>query len=481
MKCETEQFDDVVTSYISALIVDYFTPDGFQSNYLDQPCLNSTQKLLKELHSTFVDVVKHSEIKSSLNTEVSRTEFQEKYFNSLMIALHPLNIPAPVKPLYLMDRVEMIHFCDFETKQGDLSNSLENNCNLFQPFLTPKGLCFTFNSLSMKEIFQPTDNLHHWDSVLGFKNKSILVQPSGSSQVNGFRLILNSFEQYDLKTSRTNFILSITNEHNPFDIIHRNYLIEPGYSYTFSVLANQMISSSVLNKMEPNDRKCHFAYESKLINITKLYSKSSCEYECLIRNTVKDCQCIPWNMPELHTENMTYCEYLNTDCFAILNNTFSTVDCNCPSDCEETSFSVIKSNQILEYEYGFCSDERFNTNFPNSIFCGLCRKIIKEQRIRFVYEHIVNNGPDPNDLDKFCQKFVTENVALIEVEMATKTLIRSIKTKRFKFVDQLSSLGITISIFFDVPHFATINFFFFYCTKWPTLLHFRQAYLQSQG
>jgi hypothetical protein len=39
-----------------------------------------------------------------------------------------------------------------------------------------------------------------------------------------------------------------------------------------------------------------------------------------------------------------------------------------------------------------------------------------------VYEHIVNEGPDPNDLDEFCRKFVTEDVALVEVEMATESL-----------------------------------------------------------
>jgi hypothetical protein len=53
----------------------------------------------------------------------------------------------------------------------------------------------------------------------------------------------------------------------------------------------------------------------------------------------------------------------------------------------------------------------------------------------------MNGWPDPNNLDGFCSKFVIENVALVKVEMVAKSLTRSVKDKRFNFVDQLSSLG----------------------------------------
>jgi hypothetical protein len=44
-------------------------------------------------------------------------------------------------------------------------------------------------------------------------------------------------------------------------------------------------------------------------------------------------------------------------------------------------------------------------------------------------------------LETFCNTFLTQNVALVKVEMATKSLTRSLKDKRFNFVSQLSSLG----------------------------------------
>ena len=321
MQCETNQFEDVAKKLTSALIVDYFTPEFSLDRYyfiFHNSCIGSTQKLLNGQYSTFVDVVKYSEIKNFLNTDESRTEFQEKYVKSLTA----INMSTPERPVYLTDRVEIIYFCDFKTKRGAIYNASENKCSLFQPFLTPKGFCFTFNSLSMKEIFRPTDNLRSWDSVLNFKNKSTLLKPTGSGPSNGVTFVLNSFERFGSKPSRKSFIISITNEINPFDIVDRNYFIVPGYSYTFRVLANQMMTSEDLKKMEPNYRKCLFANESVQLNLTQLYSKSSCEYECLLRNAVRQCKCIPWYIPELPLDNLTYCHYQNTDCITSVKTTF---------------------------------------------------------------------------------------------------------------------------------------------------------------
>ena len=96
------------------------------------------------------------------------------------------------------------------------------------------------------------------------------------------------------------------------------------YYYTFKVLANQIISSEDLNKMEPNYIKCLLTNETQplLDNLTKMYSKSSCEYECLVKTAVKECQCISWNTPELSLDNFSFCDYQNVDCVATMNSTF---------------------------------------------------------------------------------------------------------------------------------------------------------------
>ena len=83
-------------------------------------------------------------------------------------------------------------------------------------------------------------------------------------------------------------------------------------------------------------------------------------------------------------------------------------------------------------------------NYPNFALCTFCKNTHKNYLIKFQYESIVKNEPNPNSLNDFCKKFLMENVALAKVEMATKSLTKSIKDKRFNFVSQVSSLGMQI-------------------------------------
>ena len=81
-------------------------------------------------------------------------------------------------------------------------------------------------------------------------------------------------------------------------------------------------------------------------------------------------------------------------------------------------------------------------DFPKTVFCELCGNVVRNNRMRVLYDHIMNDGFDVNrKYDEFCNKFLTENVALVKIEMVTKSITRSIKDKRYNFVAQLSSLG----------------------------------------
>ena len=44
-------------------------------------------------------------------------------------------------------------------------------------------------------------------------------------------------------------------------------------------------------------------------------------------------------------------------------------------------------------------------------------------------------------LDELCIKIISENVATVKVEMATKSITKSVKDKRYNFTTQISSLG----------------------------------------
>ena len=119
----------------------------------------------------------------------------------------------------------------------------------------------------------------------------------------------------------------------------------------------------------------------------------------------------------------------------------STIGCNCPSDCHGTYFSVFESSKVIDNPDRFCSVEKLKREYPYSVFCGLCKAFIKTNRIRLTYESIVNNGSNPSNLEDFCDDFIKKNIATVKVEMATKSITRSLKDTRFNFVSQLSSLG----------------------------------------
>ena len=75
------------------------------------------------------------------------------------------------------------------------------------------------------------------------------------------------------------------------------------------------------------------------------------------------------------------------------------------------------------------------------MLCEICKNVIKFHRIKLTYDFILDIGLDPSKPDAFCNQFIKENVATVKVEMATRSIVRSVKDKRFNFVGQLSSLG----------------------------------------
>jgi len=439
LKCNSNHSDNNAQKLIYNLIVENFTQNRsfhFNCEQRSKNCVNVTQKLISTEYETFMDVVKHSRVGNTTKENDGSINFEDKYSKVLFTKTRP--------PIYLTDQVGMIPFCDIAPKL-QLSTNAEKQplrCNLFKPFITSNGLCDTFNALSMSEIFKPLPNVVHWSKVFNQAQKSHLFHPIGYGPSNGFNFILNSFEYVGSKRSSNNFIMSITNENNPYDVYKENYIIEPGHLYTFRILANQVITNERFNGLNQASRNCSLPHESVMLNLTQNYSKSACEYECAIRNAINHCNCTPWNVPRTSMESPTFCDISrDNNCFEEKMKNISTLECGCPSDCHGTYISVFESSKIIENPAKFCSIEKIRREYPYSVFCGLCNAIVKTKRFRLMYENIVNGGLDPINLDNFCNAFIQKNIAVVKVEMATKSITRSLKDTRFNFVTQLSSLG----------------------------------------
>ena len=145
---------------------------------------------------------------------------------------------------------------------------------------------------------------------------------------------------------------------------------------------------------------------------------------------MKKWPCVPWNVPRILPDSLEYCpidEYSIP--FIEKMEQLNTTDCNCPSDCFRTYFSVFESKAPLKNPGYYCSKTRKYDKkareYPNNVLCNLCYKIIQNYKIKFLYDHVVNDNLDPSiSTEIFCEKLFLENFALIKVEMATNYLTR---------------------------------------------------------
>ena len=431
------------------LIYFYFNKENVIYASAGKPpwCMYSAEEILSNFFLTFLEISKHSMVGTTTRTEAQFKDFEQRYINGSLF----LGSQKTERPKHLANMPGVIPFCDVAPKLAlyDMSMDQLSKCDYFNLTVTPKGLCYSFNSLSLNEIYKESNISDYWISMFEQQIYQSLINPSGFGPSNGLNFILNSFEHNLIASSSLlyerlspNFILSISNEFNPYDVYKQNYFIEPGNIYTYRILANQITTTERFEDMEPASRNCSLPKESKNLNFTKSYSKSACEYECAVENAKKECSMIPWYIPRLENDKQRFATNYDKKCFDDAIAKFSTSECNCKSDCSGTSFSVFESRIPIENLY--CIDTSTNRKlkeYPYSVLRNLCEKILRTHYLRFVYNHIVDSGPDPSNTEAFCNKLLRESASVVKVEMATKSLTRSLKDKRFNFVSQLSSLG----------------------------------------
>jgi hypothetical protein len=453
--CFANSITDLNKSFVSGLLVSYFMPNFKYAGYQDTThCVNSSTKLLKKYHGTFVDIVKHSFLKNSIIEMEQKMEFLSSYDESLRNAFPEDEVEIPV---HLSKQIEMISFCSKNIKAKEFATNLDGayTCDMFNPILTSKGLCFTYNALSMQQIYRETKHTLNWNNAFSHQTSNIL-QNDGYGPTKGLNFVLNSFDKYLEHSKSLNFLLAISNAYEPHLMIKKRYVIQPGLIYTFKVIANQIVSSEALNIMSPTDRNCLLHNEIGNFNFLKYYTKSTCEYECLAYHAVEECGCAPWYIPffedKPYCDVQTHCGFysesaieticdLREDCFDNYLNNASTDQCNCPMECEEIDYSVIKSNQPFLLPENFCTDDKFKTQYPFTVYCGICHKIIQYHKIRLVYDHYVSNKPHPDDINSFCHYFISNYTALVKIEIVSKSVMRSVRDKKFSLMSQVSELG----------------------------------------
>jgi hypothetical protein len=82
-------------------------------------------------------------------------------------------------------------------------------------------------------------------------------------------------------------------------------------------------------------------------------------------------------------------------------------------------YSIInnKEGNGMKHRLELCSPE-------NYIFWDFSEFIRVKHYFGLLYNHVVNNGPNPDDKAGFCHFLLQNHVSIVRVEMATKSIIR---------------------------------------------------------
>ena len=118
--------------------------------------------------------------------------------------------------------------------------------------------------------------IENWNKVFNLTQKDFtqFEYPTGFGASNGFYIILNAFEASGYQRTSKDFLISITNENNYYDILHRSFAVKPGQFYTFRVMTSQLTTTQKFDKMKQDIRNCSLAHESESLKFIQNYSRN---------------------------------------------------------------------------------------------------------------------------------------------------------------------------------------------------------------
>jgi hypothetical protein len=141
-------------SLIANLVKQEFKQFGFDRSNRRQENGNKVMDTIKDAdYETILEIVKLSLIETGPLNARMRDLFESKYVNSSVLPI----LGSTVRPVFKNDTIGMIPFCETAAKLSlsEISAAQPTKCSHFKPVITAKGFCYSYNSLSMAELFRP--------------------------------------------------------------------------------------------------------------------------------------------------------------------------------------------------------------------------------------------------------------------------------------------------------------------------------------
>jgi len=197
---------------------------------------------------TFLDIMKHSVMLSEKATN-EEPAFISKYVNSSKI-WKKYNLTFAVAE---QTNLGIFLYCDIISSLQEAKNS-RMGCNKFVPVSTGNGLCYSFNSLPSTQIYQQSEFLDVWNSVFQVAKDVNISYPTAWGPSRDLFIFLQSFESYSIRASK-DFLISFTNEFDPFDVVRQNFEIIPGYFHSFRIVPSQTTTTQRFDQVKIS-QKC---------------------------------------------------------------------------------------------------------------------------------------------------------------------------------------------------------------------------------
>lgn len=244
--------------------------------------------------------------------------------------------------------------CDFLVQQRINENKdFESGCNNngFQHFLAygAYGMCTTVNGLRHEDILKESVV-----SVIPIQPKSIdkryvgkgmslenmMYFNGGNNTIPAYFTEDDYFTFYITKQKNQtgeNICNTFSNDeiasvilHNPAEIpllqgLERMISVNK-YNY-MKVIPKLVITKKDLTRYSPTQRGCYYSHERELM-LFKFYSESSCEAECNVNCSIKNCNCVPLYLPRPNT-SLRVC---------VVECIYANCDCGCLPDCISLSY-----------------------------------------------------------------------------------------------------------------------------------------------
>ena len=350
----------------------------------------------------------------------------------------------------------LLPWCDLKSSGKEKENQfVSNSCNLFQPVFTDSGLCHAFNPTPALELLKSSyftkafnDTFKHdfnpnLSLVKGIKN-GYAVDFFLLGNTHQYNILDEEEDYFERKVS--NFLVSVTNKDEYFNMKVSKERIKAGYHTIWKVMATEIIPSEDLQDVPISHRKCRLAHEAENLELFEMYTQSACQFEEKVKQAEKVCNCLPWYIPSKSKEKYNICDYTGNYCYKMVLDHHETNDTQCLPNCHQLEFDSFQFTERLDYETT-CKDLYSIESLISMVVSGFQYNsdlLFKVRRILDIYDGDTDHDEDYETktvLEQFCEDLVRNDLARVSVMFGRKKYVKGKIGKRATFSDQLGSFG----------------------------------------